>query len=564
MVDHPPWWQSAVVYQIYPWSFQDSNGDGIGDLPGIISRLDYLNDGTVHSLGVDAIWLSPIYPSPMVDFGYDIADYCNVDSRFGTLADFDQLVHEARRRGIRIIMDLVLNHTSSRHPWFQQARASRSAPTRDWYYWADGKRWGRPPSNWNARFGGSSWAWDRNAKQYYLHSFLTAQPDLNWHTPALRQAMWDVVRFWLNRGVDGFRLDAINWLGKNPRWPDNPRRFGWRGYSRQIHLHDRDQPLAHEVMRELRSLVAAHPDVVLVGEASADTPGGPAAFYGNGSNELHTVFDFRLLKSPWDAARFRALIAAVDASVPPGCQPSIVFSNHDQSRHITRYGKGGNADRRARAAAVLLFTLRGTPFVYYGEELGMRDGRLRYHELRDPYTKRYWPFRTGRDPARTPMQWDASPHAGFTTGTPWLPVSYHASTLNVERHRRDQTSLLSLYRRLIRLRKEMPALTHGAYRQIDSSDPNCLTFLREVDGNEAVEPVALVAVNFSSRPMTCVVPNLNCEGRLLLSTQEPLGDRQPWRRGQLDLLPDEAVIISLHGAVDAEAHQSKVNVGPRR
>lgn len=545
MRERRPWWQSAIVYQIYPWSFQDSDGDGIGDLQGIISRLDYLNNRTPDSLGVDAIWLSPIYPSPMSDFGYDVADYCNVDPRFGTLEDFDRLVQEAERRGLRIIMDLVLNHTSDQHPWFQKSRSSRTSAERDLYYWADGRGWWRRPSNWNARFGGSSWSWDRISHQYYLHSFLPSQPDLNWGNPVLKAKMFEVVRFWIDRGVRGFRLDAINWLGKDTQWPTNPWRFGWRSYTRQIHLHDRDQPLAHEVMRELRSLVSAHPDVVLVGEASADTPGGPAAFYGNGSDELHTVFDFRLLKSPWRAERFRELIAAADAAVPPGGWPSIVFSNHDQSRHIDRYGNGGDAERRARAAAVLLFTLRGTPFLYYGEELGMRDGRLRYHELRDTYTKRYWPFRTGRDPARTPMQWDGSPHAGFTTGIPWLPVPSNPSILNVERHTHDPSSLLSLYRRLIQLRKATPALTHGAYRPVDSTERDCLIFLRQHKEDGRAEQTILVAVNFSGDQTVCSIPEVRREDTLLLSTHERHEQGMPWRSGQLVLGPDEAVVVEL-------------------
>lgn len=545
MTANPPWWRTAIVYQIYPWSFQDSDGDGIGDIPGIISRLDYLNDGTTDSLGIDAIWLSPIYPSPMKDFGYDVADYCNVDPRFGTLADFDRLVTEARLRGIRIIMDLVLNHTSDQHPWFQRARASRSAPERDWYYWADGKGFGRRPSNWNARFGGSSWTWDPVARQYYLHSFLASQPDLNWHNPTLRAKMFDIVRFWIDRGVQGFRLDAINWLGKDRRWPDNPVRLGWRGYTRQIHQHDRDQPLAHEAMRELRAVVSSYPDIVLVGEASADTPGGPSAFYGNGSDELHMVFDFRLLKSPWRADRFREVIADAERAVPPGGWPSIVLSNHDQSRHIDRYGQGGNAARRARAAAVILFTLRGTPFLYYAEEIGMRDGRLRYRDLHDPYTKRYWPFRTGRDPARTPMQWDGSFQAGFTKGRPWLPVSRDAATLNVEGESKDQSSLLHLYRRLLRLRSMTPALLHGTYCSLDTSNPHCLLFVRKDERTASSGQAVLIAVNFSSERSTCSAPGAIREGTLLLSTHEPTADRQPWRSGRLDLQPDEAVIVLL-------------------
>ncbi len=276
-----PWWQTAVFYQIYPWSFQDSNADGIGDLRGIQSRLDYLRGGTT-SLGVDAIWLSPVYPSPMRDFGYDVSDYVNIDARFGTLRDFDDLLRDAHSRGLRVIMDLVLNHTSNQHAWFLESRASPFSPKRDWYCWADGKSFWRRPNNWNARFGGSSWTWDPQARQFYLHSFLKEQPDLNWQHPSVRSAMWDVVRFWLDRGVDGFRLDAINWLGKDMRWPDNPFRLGLRGYRRQHHLYDRDQAIAHEIMQELRQLVSAYPEVVLIGEAAADTRGGPASFYGRG------------------------------------------------------------------------------------------------------------------------------------------------------------------------------------------------------------------------------------------------------------------------------------------
>ncbi|MBD0315151.1 MAG: alpha-glucosidase [Nitrospiraceae bacterium] len=547
MTSHPLWWQSAVVYQIYPWSFQDSNGDGIGDLPGILSRLDYLNDGTPDSLGIDAIWLSPIYPSPMKDFGYDVADYCNVDPRFGTLEDFDRLAREADRRGIRIIMDLVLNHTSDQHPWFQKARSSRSALERDWYYWADGRSFGRPPSNWNARFGGSSWTWDPGSRQYYLHSFLSHQPDLNWRNPVLRAKMHDVIRFWIRRGVQGFRLDAINWLGKDVRWPNNPVRFGWRGYTRQVHCYDRDQPLAHEVMRELRALVADVPGMVLIGEASADTPGGPAAFYGNGRDELHTVFDFRLLKSPWRRDRFQDVISDADRTVPAAGWPSIVFSNHDQSRHIDRYGAGGDAGRRARAAAVLLFTLRGTPFVYYGEEIGMRNGRLRYRDLRDPYTKRFWPFRTGRDPARTPMQWDGSPQAGFTTGRPWLPVSRNAATENVERESKDPSSLLALYRRLLRLRKITPALADGTYRALETGDPDCLAFVRTIAADSTADgaPDVLVGVNFAARHVSCTVSEVQRNGDVLLSTYDETESRSGWMCGRLELRPDEAIIVAL-------------------
>ncbi|WP_447979548.1 glycoside hydrolase family 13 protein [Candidatus Nitrospira bockiana] len=542
----PAWWRHAVVYQIYPWSFQDSNGDGIGDLPGILSRLDYLNDGTDRSLGVDAIWLSPIYPSPMKDFGYDVADYCDVDPRFGTLADFDRLLAEAHRRGIRVLMDLVLNHTSDQHAWFLESRSSRQSSKRDWYLWADAGPYGRPPSNWVAVFGGSAWEWDRRTNQYYLHSFLKEQPDLNWSHPGVQQAMHDVMRFWLDRGVDGFRLDAINWIGKDDRWPNNPRRFfAVRSYLRRIQRYNRDQPLTHDVLKLLRRWTDAYPGAVMVGEASSDTPGGPAAFYGTGVDQLHLVFNFRLLKSAWDPVVFRRLIREWDEAVPAGGWPTQVLSNHDQSRHATRYGRGVDpetADRRARAAAVLLLTLRGTPFLYYGEELGMRDGRLRYRDVRDPYTRRYWLFQHGRDPARTPMQWDASPHAGFTTGRPWLPVSPDYVTVNAAAAADDPASVFSLYRRLIRIRRSSVALTSGRYREVTGGPLACLIYVREVSGPPAES--VLIAVNFSSRPQTLTSAEVKGRGEVLLST----GTRAAGARFDPTsevLGPDEAIIVRL-------------------
>ncbi len=546
MQPHAPWWQSAIVYQIYPWSFQDSNGDGIGDLPGIISRLDYLN-GSADSLGVDAIWLSPIYPSPMHDFGYDVSDYCEVDPRFGTLADFDRLVSEAHRRGIRVVMDLVLNHTSDQHPWFMESRSSRTSAKRDWYYWADGKAGRRSPNNWAARFGGSAWTHDRHTDQHYLHSFLPEQPDLNWSNPAVREAVFDVVRFWLNRGVDGFRLDAINWLGKDTSWPDNPRRLAWRSYYRQVHRYDRDQPQTHEALRALRASLKDREDVLLVGETSSDTPGGPAAFYGNGTDELHEVFDFRLLRSNWHPDIFRRLILDSDRAVPQGGWPPVVFSNHDQSRHIDRYGAGGDAVRRARAAALLLFTLRGTPFVYYGEELGLRDGRLKRADLHDPYTIRYWPWKTGRDPARTPMPWDKSPQAGFTNGTPWLPLSQDWQTTNVGCEAHNPGSMLSLYKRLIRMKKRSMALTVGTYHPVDGGPPECLLFTRECDREGPTESL-FVAVNFSTEPLTVSLPtaysNIARTGTLMLST-DPQRTEERWTADCFHLGSDEGIVVKV-------------------
>lgn len=547
MHQDPAWWQRAVIYQIYPWSFQDSNGDGIGDLPGITTRLDYLNDGTPHSLGIDAIWLSPIYPSPMNDFGYDVSDYRGVDPRFGTLADFDRLVTEAHRRGIRILMDLVLNHTSDRHPWFLESRASRYASKRDWFVWADPGPYRRRPSNWAAVFGGSAWEWDRSTKQYYLHSFLKEQPDLNWHHPDVQKAMHEVMRFWMDRGVDGFRLDAINWIGKDVKWPNNPRRlFSLRSYLRQIHRYDRDQPFTHEVLRRLRTWTNEYPGAVMVGEASSDTPGGPASFYGDGTDELHMVFDFRLLKSHWSPQRFRELIAQWDRAVPMAAWPTQVLSNHDNSRHVSRYGRGVDAQtaaRRGRAAAMLLLTLRGTPFLYYGEEIGMHDVRLKYLQLRDPYTRRYWPFLRGRDPARTPMQWDDSPQAGFTTGTPWLPIAPDAHTINVACETVDPLSLLALYRRLIWLRKTSPALAQGTYQEIKDGPLSCLIYVREAVG-ESKERL-LIMVNFSPQPHAFSLSSLRTDGVILLST-DPQTTGQRFNCDHVGLGPDEAILVRLN------------------
>jgi alpha-glucosidase len=544
-----PWWQQAVIYQIYPWSYHDSNGDGTGDLRGIMTRLDYLNiraaDALAEptSLGIDAIWLSPVYPSPMKDFGYDVADYCDIDARFGTLADFDDLLHEAHRRGIRVLMDLVLNHTSDQHPWFKESRSSRTSRKRDWYIWADPKQ-GSPPSNWRAVFGGSAWEWDAQTQQYYLHSFLKEQPDLNWRNPEVRQAMFDIARFWLDRGVDGFRLDAINWIGKDPNWTNNPRRIGMRSYLRQIPRFSRDQPEAHEALRELRALVKTYPEAVLVGEASSDTPGGPASFYGTGDDELHLVFNFRLLKSPWRASLIKQILCDWDRAIPPDAWPTQVLSNHDQSRHWNRYGRGGDPERRARAAALLLLTLRGTPFLYYGEEIGMRDVRLKYRELRDPFTKRYWPFLKGRDRARTPMQWDGTTHAGFTTGTPWLPVSPDWRRINVAVEREDPQSLLSLYRRLIRLRRQSFALRLGTFRCLDEGPRDCLIYVREWQGTGER---MLVAINFSNRPQRVPLRTLREPGDLLLSTDRTRDDRRiRFDPTRLELGPDEGLLIRLN------------------
>jgi len=360
----------------------------------------------------------------------------------------------------------------------------------------------------------------------------------------MREAMWDIVRFWLDRGVDGFRLDAINWLGKDMRWPNNPFRFGLRGYTRQYHLYDRDHAIAHEIMGELRQLVSAYPDVVLIGEAAADTSGGPVSFYGHGDDELHLVFDFRLMKSRWRADAFRRFLSDHVPTIPKGGWPTIVFSNHDQPRHIDRYGSGGDPQGRARVAALLLLTMPGTPFLYYGEEVGMRNGRLRYQDLRDPYTKRFWPFRPGRDPARTPMQWDASSHAGFTAGRPWLPVSPDYSQLNVAREGDDPQSLWSLYQSLLQVRQMSASLGRGEYQLIDGCPGDCLLYLRVARTDQGAMEKMLVAVNFSERTCEFTLPVGSPQGRVLVSTDPHAGDAL-WDPHHIRLGPNEGQLVRL-------------------
>ncbi len=448
------WWKHGVVYQIYPRSFYDSNGDGIGDIPGVIAKLDYLS-----RLGVDAIWLSPINTSPMFDFGYDISDYRGIDPDFGTDEDFARLIDESHGRNIRIIMDLVINHTSHLHPWFIESRSSRNNPKRNWYIWHDGRK-GGPPNNWRAVFGGRSWEWDSATGQYYHHSFLPEQPDLNWRDPGLREAVGGEIRYWLDRGVDGFRLDAVTWFVKDELFRDNPP--GWgpnapRPYDLQRHVYDQNRPETHDVLKGLRVLVDDYDGRMMVGETYAAAPGDPrmaAAHMGNGTDQLHLAFDFSLLFSRYGAAHFRRCLDEWYAALPPDGWPCLVLNNHDQPRSIARWCRGREGMKKARLLAALLLTAWGTPFLYYGEELGMDNGAVKRREIQDPLGKRYWPLMKGRDPERTPMLWSPEPHAGFTTGDPWLPVNTGYSACNVAAQMDDPGSLLGFHRALIDLRRE--------------------------------------------------------------------------------------------------------------
>ncbi len=533
-----PWWQDGVVYQIYPRSFADSNGDGIGDLRGILEHLDYLN-GSEDSLGVDALWLSPIHPSPMHDFGYDVSDYRGISPEYGTREDFQRLLEEAHKRGIRILLDLVFNHTSHEHPWFQEAASSRHSPKRDWFIWHDGKPGRRPPNNWLSSFGGPAWTWHEPTGQFYLHTFLPQQPDVNWRNPEVRAALFDVIRYWLELGVDGFRLDVVNWFIKDEQLRDNPWHFrGRRPYEWQHHLYDRNRPETLDVMKELRRVVDAFPGRTMVGEVFTEAPGNPAlpAEYYGGGEGLHMAFNFAFLYCPWEARAFASAVERWELLLGQDLWPNYTLSNHDQPRAYGRYSRGGDAEARARVAAALLLTLRGTPFLYYGEELGMGNGRIPRARLQDPVGKRYWPFHPGRDPERTPMQWSSAPQAGFSTQEPWLPLNPDWRTRNVEAQRSDPRSLFHWYRRLLRLRREQPALHRGSFRVLPQPSPHVFGYVRQHGGQRIT-----VLLNFSSQPQP-VRLEAGATWRVLLASSglEP-GEVLPGERLEL---PGDGVLLA--------------------
>lgn len=533
------WWKHGVLYQIYPRSFFDSNGDGIGDIPGITQKLDY-----IAALGVDGIWLSPINTSPMYDFGYDISDYRAIDPVFGADGDFQRLIEEAHARGIRIIMDLVVNHTSHLHPWFIESRASKDNPKRDWYIWRDGIN-GEPPNNWMAAFGGRAWEWDSETGQYYLHSFLKEQPDVNWRNERLKKAIFGEIRYWLDRGVDGFRLDVVNQFVKDDRFRSNPFTIGPRPrpYDMQRHLYDRNRPELHGILREFRALLDRYHERMSVGEINAEPPGDPvlaASYLGSGDDELHLAFDFSLLFTKWSARRFFEVLKKWDGLIPAKGWPCYVLSNHDQPRAISRYASGNDTMKRAKVAAAMLLTLRGTPFIYYGEEIGMENGRLRRKEIVDPLGKKYWPFHPGRDPERTPMQWDSSPHAGFSAAAPWLPINPDYREINVERSLRDPGSLLNFYKELIKLRREKPALNRGGWRAAAGMTGDVLGYFRETERQSI-----FVALNFSRATQAIAATGSDGIWKALFSTHKPSGDCFSGLR--MKLAPYEVVILERIG-----------------
>ncbi len=518
------WWQRAVIYQIAPLSFQDSNGDGKGDLNGILHRIDYLT-----WLGVDAVWLCPIYPSPMLDFGYDIADFCAVGAQFGSLADFDRLLEALHRRGIRLLLDFVPNHTSDQHPWFKDSRSSPQSPKRDWYLWVDPAPDGGPPNNWLSRFGGSAWEWDSASGQYYYHAFLPQQPDLNWRNPQLRAAMADVLRFWLRRGVDGFRVDASAVLAEDELLRDDPPNPSYNNsvppperFSR-VFSDNRPESLAY--IAEMRAVVDEFPDRVLAGEVQGaiDRIG---RFYGTDRPAFHLPLNYVLLDTPWSAINLQAKIDAYLNAIPRSAWPDWIIGGHDKKRIADRV-----PDAQERIAAMLAFTLPGTAFCFAGDELGMRGVKIPPDRIHDEFEKRVPGYGLDRDPERAPMRWDSGPKAGFTTGEPWLPLGADVAECNVAHLQQNQQSILWLYRRLLELRHKHPALTAGEYHPLRSLNQK-LRFQR-VYGQSKL----LIALNMSSEPRRLEIAHPN---QILLSTYL---DREGRCETSIMLRPNEGLIL---------------------
>ncbi len=530
MADSHLWWQKGTIYQIYPRSFMDSNGDGVGDLPGILSCLNYL-----QWLGVDAVWLSPIYPSPMADFGYDVADYTGIEPLFGIMGDFDRLLADVHRRGMKMILDLVPNHTSDRHAWFLESRTSRHNPRRDWYIWRDSAPGGGPPNNWLSAFGGSAWQYDEGTQQHYLHSFAVEQPDLNWRNPEVEAAVFDAIRFWLDKGVDGFRVDVIYYMIKDEFFRDNPPNPDFKPdedpQNAQIPVYSYNLPEVHPLVRRMRKLFDEYEDRVLIGEIYLPYS-ELMLYYGSENDEAHLPFNFQLILLPWNAGVIRSAVSTYEGVLPAGGWPNWVLGNHDQHRIATRIGR-----EQARVANMLLLTLRGTPTSYYGDELAMVDVEIPPEMVRDPQELGKPGLGLGRDPERSPMQWDPSPNAGFTSGEPWLPAAPDAGRYNVVIEQEDSTSMLSLVWQLLALRRSSPALTVGSYKDIPSVCPDVYSFMREY-GDERM----LVVLNFSHEERVFSMDS-KATAQIALSTL-------PKHSGQINLAgvrlaPDEGVILRL-------------------
>ncbi len=501
------WWKHGVIYHIYPRSFQDSNGDGVGDIQGIIRRLSYLK-----GLGIDGIWISPMYKSPMIDFGYDVTSYREIDPVFGTMADFRELLEKAHAEGIRIILDMILNHTSDQHPWFIESSSSPDNPKRNWYIWKEGTR-GGPPNNWKSAMGGSGWTFDERTGQYYLHSFFKEQPDLNWRNPELSEAFFNEMKFWLDMGVDGFRLDVINMIAKDKKFRDNPVFFGIQALQRHVYTRNRKRSIT--IVTQIRKLFDQYENTAAIGEVYVSPPGDAriaARYLANGDNGIHLAFDFSLIFSVWNAYSYYKCIKEWYDRIPERGWPCNVFSNHDLFRNIDRIPWRIHREEKAKVAATLLLTLRGTPFIYYGEEIGMHNGSIRKRHIRDPLGKRYWPLFKGRDKARTPMQWNEESGGGFTTGYAWLPLNMDTFSRNVREQESEPASLLNHYRCLIKIRKSSEALQKGSWIPILNGQQGILSYFRNTDKERI-----LIVLNFTRNQKTVSLPE-HTYGEVLSST----------------------------------------------
>ncbi|HJO93936.1 MAG TPA: alpha-amylase family glycosyl hydrolase [Victivallales bacterium] len=503
------WWQTGIIYQIYPRSYMDSNNDGIGDLQGIINKLDY-----IKSLGVKTIWISPMYPSPMKDFGYDVADYTDVHPIFGNLEIFDNLLKETHNRDMKLILDLVPSHTSDQHEWFKESRKDKINPKRDWYIWKDPKPNGDAPNNWIAGFGGSSWEFDKTTNQYYLHSFTIEQPDLNYRNHEVVEAMLGVMEFWLKKGVDGFRVDVICNMIKDGQFRDNPVNPDWNGffeYDKYSQIYTFDQPGIHEIIKKMRCVIDKFDDRVMIGETYL--PYKTMVEYYGDNDECHLPFNFHLLLAKWNAGKIRTLVDEYEKALPDTCWPNYVLGNHDQKRIVTRIGR-----EQARIANMLLMTLRGTSTIYYGEEIGMHNVNIPVELIHDPPAVNNPKIadEIGRDPERTPMQWNCSPNAGFSSKAvkTWLPVADDYQVNNVDTELEDPFSMLSLFKKLIQLRNSEKILQIGKYSSIDINNEDVFAYRRFIDN----ECCYYIILNFGNKNQTVSISDRNIIGKVAVTT----------------------------------------------
>jgi alpha-glucosidase len=537
-LDQTDWWKHAVFYEIYPRSYADSNNDGTGDLKGITAHLDYLK-----ALGIDAIWITPCFPSPQVDFGYDVSDYRDIDPQYGTLADMDTLIAEGKKRGIKVILDFVVNHSSDKHEWFKQSSSSKDNPYRDFYIWRDGKGPNQPPNNWTSTFGGPSWKFDSRTNQWYYHFFYPEQPDLNWRNPKVEQAMWDITRFWFNKGIYGFRLDAVDTMFEREDLKDNPPAEGKDAYGepKQQHINDKNlMPEVHAELQKLRKVADEFPGRVLIGETWTETPEQLAAYYGPTNNELQMPMYFNFMKvDKLSPSTFRDRVNAIEHNKSQGW-PVYVLSNHDNIRYVNRYGDGKHNTEIAKLMAAMLLTLRGSAILYYGDELGMENNDPKSREdVKDIIGQKGWPKEKGRDGERTPMQWTAGVNAGFNKGAkPWLPVAANHTTLNVATEAQRPGSTLNWYRTLIALRRSDPALLEGSYTAFDTQNDKVFSYARKT-----ADRTVVVSLNMTADPQTVSLADEagGKNGKVLASTT----GSKTVDLSRLALAPFQAVVVEV-------------------